>query len=129
MVPETWVQVAVTVAAVIPGFVFQVSRRGVAGPGPDEHDVSIRVLRSIAASAVFAGVYAILWGETIAPYLDKFRPYRARWWSAVPRVPCGSECPVCASLSHGRRRPERVKQNRRMVECELNRLGTPLGHT
>lgn len=70
MLPETWVQVAVTIAAVIPGFVYQVSRRGVAGPGPDERDVSVRVLRSIASSAVFAGLYAIVWGEAIAPYLD-----------------------------------------------------------
>lgn len=70
MVPETWVQVGVIVAAVIPGFVYQVSRRGVAGPGPDQQDVSVRVLRSITASVVLAGVYTILWGETIAPYLD-----------------------------------------------------------
>lgn len=69
MLPGTWVQIAVTLGAVVPGFVYQVSRRRVAGPGPDEADVSVRVLRSIAASAVFAGLYAVAFGPTIASYL------------------------------------------------------------
>lgn len=67
--PESWLQVAVILAAVVPGFVYQVSRRKVAGPGPDEADFSVRVLRSIAASVVFASLYAVAFGPTITTYL------------------------------------------------------------
>lgn len=67
--PESWVQVAVILAAVMPGFVYQVSRRDVVGPGPDEREFAVRVLRAIAASAVFAGVYAAAIGPMVVRYL------------------------------------------------------------
>ncbi|QDB79219.1 hypothetical protein FE251_07420 [Georgenia wutianyii] len=67
--PETWMQVAVILAAVMPGFVYQVSRRKVAGPGPDEREFAVRVLRAVAASAVFAGVYAAAFGPTVVRYV------------------------------------------------------------
>ena len=69
MVPQTWLQVLVILAAVVPGFVYQISRRRVAGPGPDETAVSIRVLRAIASSAVFGCAYGILLGPEIAALL------------------------------------------------------------
>ncbi|WP_250442660.1 DUF6338 family protein [Actinotalea sp. C106] len=62
MFPTTWLQVAVILAAVIPGFVHQLSRRALTGPAPDEATVSVRVLRSIAISAVYATVYAFFLG-------------------------------------------------------------------
>lgn len=50
-------QLLVIVGAVVPGFVYQISRRRIRGPGPDEQSVTIRVLRSIATSVVFLCVY------------------------------------------------------------------------
>lgn len=67
--PETWVQVAVILTAVLPGFVYQVSRRSVGGPDPDERDFGVRVLRAIAASAVFAGLYAVALGPVVVTYV------------------------------------------------------------
>lgn len=62
MYPQDWLQLLIVIAAVVPGFVYQISRRRVRGPGPDEQSVSIRVLRSIATSVVFLGVYIICLG-------------------------------------------------------------------
>lgn len=68
MLPQTWVQVAVLAAAVVPGFVHQITRRRVGGPGPDEVDVTVRILRSLVGSATYAGVYLIVLGPMIQPY-------------------------------------------------------------
>ncbi len=68
--PESWVQVAVVLTAVMPGFVYQVSRRRVGGPDPDEREFGVRILRAIAASAVFAGLYALVLGSTIVTYVE-----------------------------------------------------------
>lgn len=46
----------------MPGFVYQISRRRVRGPGPDEQSITIRVLRSIATSAVFLCLYIFFLG-------------------------------------------------------------------
>lgn len=69
MLPETWAQIAVLLASVIPGFVYQVSRRRVGGPDPDEIELGTRILRAIAVSALFAGLYALLFGPHIVRYL------------------------------------------------------------
>lgn len=69
MLPQTWAQITVVFAAVIPGFVYQVSRRRVGGPDPDEIELGTRVLRAIAVSALFAGVYAVAFGPRVARYL------------------------------------------------------------
>ncbi|QTE29350.1 DUF6338 family protein [Pengzhenrongella sicca] len=66
--PETWVQVAIVLTVVMPGFVYQVSRRRVGGPDPDEREFGVRVLRAIAASAVFAGLYAVILGPKVVSY-------------------------------------------------------------
>jgi hypothetical protein len=66
MLPQTWVQVAIVLSAVMPGFIYQASRRRVMGPDPDEIDLGTRVLRAVMGSAAFAGVYAIVLGPWIA---------------------------------------------------------------
>lgn len=73
--PETWVQVTVILAAVTPGFVYQVSRRRVGGPDPDEREFGVRILRAVAASAVFAGCYALVVGPWVVSYVAE--PERA----------------------------------------------------
>lgn len=62
MYPQDSVQLLIIVAAVVPGFVYQISLRRVRGPGPDEQSVSIRVLRSIATSVVFFCLYIVALG-------------------------------------------------------------------
>ena len=69
MFPQTWAQITVILAAVMPGFVYQVSRRRIAGPDPDEIEFGTRVLRAIMASAVFAGLYAVIFGRPLRGYL------------------------------------------------------------
>lgn len=71
MVLGSWEQVLVIVAAVVPGFVYQISRRRVLGPDPDEADVTVRMLRAIASSAIFACLYAILFGSLAERLLQK----------------------------------------------------------
>lgn len=67
--PTTWVQAAVILTLVVPGFVYQVSRQAVAGPDPEQKEFSTRVLRAIVSTAAFAGVYAVLFGSTIVSYV------------------------------------------------------------
>jgi len=63
LLPETWLQILVVLGAVVPGFVYQGSRRRVSGPDPDEAEVTVRVLRAIATSAVFACLYVAVLGS------------------------------------------------------------------
>lgn len=65
MLPSTWVQVIVVVAVVAPGFTYQLERRRVTGPDPDEADVSIRILRAIMSSAILASLYAVVLGPVV----------------------------------------------------------------
>jgi hypothetical protein len=67
--PETWVQATVVLAVVVPGFVYQASRRHVAGPDPEHADFSARLLHAIVGTAIFAGLYALLFGSLIREYL------------------------------------------------------------
>lgn len=62
MFPQDAIQLLILVAAVVPGFVYQISRRRIRGPGPDEQSTTIRVLRSIATSVVFLCVYIVAFG-------------------------------------------------------------------
>lgn len=57
LLPKDILQLLAIIVAVVPGFVYQISRRRVRGPGPDEQSISIRVLRSIATSLVFVCLY------------------------------------------------------------------------
>lgn len=63
MLPTTWVQIFVVVLAVVPGFVYQITRRSLRGPVPDEVELGVRVLRSIVTSALFAGLYLLALGQ------------------------------------------------------------------
>ena len=65
MYPQDWLQLLILLGAVVPGFVYQTSRRRVRGPDPDEQSVSIRVLRSIAMSFVFVAGYAVVFGNPL----------------------------------------------------------------
>lgn len=62
MFPQDAIQLLILVAAVVPGFVYQISRRRIRGPGPDEQSTTIRVLRSIATSVVFLCAYIVAFG-------------------------------------------------------------------
>lgn len=62
MFPQDAIQLLIVVAAVVPGFVYQISRRRIRGPGPDEQSTTIRVLRSTATSVVFLCVYIVAFG-------------------------------------------------------------------
>lgn len=73
--PETWMQVAVILTVVLPGFIYQGSLRSVGGPLPEEREFGIRILRAIAASAVFAGLYAVFLGPIVVRYVEE--PFRA----------------------------------------------------
>lgn len=81
MLPETWLQVSVVLAAVVPGFVYQISVRKVQGPSADEAEALVRVLRAIASSAVFATLYGVAFGPMVVDYVN--HPARAsddvRW--------------------------------------------------
>lgn len=66
MYPQDWLQLLIVIGAVVPGFVYQTSRRRVRGPDPEEQTVAIRVLRSIAASFIFIAGYAIAFGYPLA---------------------------------------------------------------
>lgn len=74
MLPQTWAQIAVVLAAVVPGFVYQVSRRRVAGPNPDEVDLGTRILRAVMGSAMFAGAYTVTVGPWVVAYLQTQSP-------------------------------------------------------
>ena len=67
--PTTWVQAAVVLTLVVPGFIYQVSRQAVAGPDPEQKEFSTRVLHAIVSTAVFAGVYAVLFGSRVVNYV------------------------------------------------------------
>lgn len=71
LLPESWVQVTVILGVVVPGFVYQTSRRSVGGPHPDERELGVRVLRAMATSAVFAAIYAIIIGSAIDSYVHE----------------------------------------------------------
>ncbi len=65
MLPTSWLQVLVLVLAVVPGFVYQITRHSLRGPAPDEVDFGVRVLRSIVTSAIFAAIYVSLLGSRL----------------------------------------------------------------
>jgi hypothetical protein len=70
LLPNTWAQILVLLAAVVPGFVYQITRRALRGPSPDEIDVTIRVLRAVATSALFVAVYFLVLGRWLVQAFD-----------------------------------------------------------
>jgi hypothetical protein len=65
MVPSTIQQLAILLLFVVPGSVYQAVLDRFRGPLAAEQDASNRVLRAIAASAVFDSLYVI----AIGPHL------------------------------------------------------------
>jgi hypothetical protein len=49
----------------VPGFVYQITRRRLQGPAPDEVEFGVRILRAIVTSAVFAGFYLLVLGQRL----------------------------------------------------------------
>ncbi|TKR26505.1 hypothetical protein FA014_05230 [Cellulomonas hominis] len=66
--PETWVQAAVVLTLVVPGFVYRASWQAVAGPDPARPDFGTRVLHAMVATGVFAGLYATAFGPALVGY-------------------------------------------------------------
>ena len=66
MIPTTVTQVLITLVLVVPGFVYQETRIRLRGRKPHDTEPTSRLLRAIAASALFALVYALILG----PYLS-----------------------------------------------------------
>lgn len=71
VLPQTWTQITVLLTAVLPGFVYQVSRRRVGGPDPEARDLGERLLHAIAASAVFASIYAVIFGPAVIDFVRR----------------------------------------------------------
>ncbi len=67
--PETWTQAAVVLAVVVPGFVYQASRRHVAGPDPEHKEFGARIVYAIVGTAMFAGLYLLVFGRVIRDYV------------------------------------------------------------
>lgn len=53
----------------MPGFVYQVSKRAVAGPDPEQREFGAQVLHAIAATVTFGGLYALFLGSTVVEYV------------------------------------------------------------
>ncbi|WP_143047179.1 DUF6338 family protein [Amycolatopsis xylanica] len=70
MLPQTWVQILIILVTIIPGFVYQITRRTLRGPSPDELEVPIRILRAVSTSVAFAGLYILACRQSL---LDLFR--------------------------------------------------------
>lgn len=65
MLVSGWQQALTLVAVLIPGFVFQGVLRNRVGPSPDDRDLSIRLIRSLAWSIFFLLVYFVVFGVTV----------------------------------------------------------------
>ncbi|HEV2780200.1 MAG TPA: DUF6338 family protein [Actinophytocola sp.] len=65
LLPTTVQQILLVVLFVMPGVVFQVVRGRLRGPGPDDRDVTFRVLRAIAVSAALDLIYLVIFTDLI----------------------------------------------------------------
>jgi len=66
MIPTTVTQVLITLVLVVPGFVYQETRIRLRGRKPNDTEPTSRLLRAIAASALFALVYALILGPNLS---------------------------------------------------------------
>ncbi|WP_328857833.1 DUF6338 family protein [Williamsia herbipolensis] len=70
MIPQSALQVAVFLVLVLPGFVFNATRRQLrGGPTPDEKDFSIRLVHGIGISVGFIGLYLVILGHELSKYM------------------------------------------------------------
>lgn len=65
MLISGWQQALTVLAVVIPGFVYQGVRARLRGPTPGDQDLGLRLIRSLAASGVFALVYVLVLGPPL----------------------------------------------------------------
>lgn len=65
MLLSGWQQALTVLLTVIPGFVYQGARSYFRGPTPDEREISVRILRALALSGIFALVYVALFGSLL----------------------------------------------------------------
>lgn len=63
MLVTGWQQALTVLLVIIPGFVYQGLLSRLRGPIPEDHELGRRVLRSLAASGVFALVYVAVFGS------------------------------------------------------------------
>lgn len=65
MLVSGWQQALTVLAVVIPGFVYQGVRSRLRGPSPGDQDLGLRLIRSLAASGLFALIYAFVLGPVV----------------------------------------------------------------
>lgn len=87
MLVSGWQQALTLVAVLIPGFVFQGVLRRRIGPSPDDRDLSIRLLRSLAWSISFLFAYLAVFGISVTEFLvdpaERFRNIDPRLFATV----------------------------------------------
>lgn len=69
-VPGTVSQLLLTLAFVVPGFVYQAARSRLRGPTPDDASTSTRVLQALAVSAALDAIYMVVLGPTLVDLAD-----------------------------------------------------------
>ncbi len=81
MTPNTVTQLAILVAFVLPGSVYQAVRARLGGEIPANRDLANRVLRTLAASVVLDSVYGFVLGPTVVRLVGRDRTNtRLRHW-------------------------------------------------
>lgn len=81
MTPNTVTQLAILVAFVLPGSVYQAVRARLAGEIRANRDLANRVLRALAASVVLDSVYGFVLGPTVVRLVGRDRTNaRLRHW-------------------------------------------------
>lgn len=93
MTPSTVTQLALLVAFVLPGTVYQTVRARLAGEAPANRDLTNRLLRALTASVVLDSLYGIVLGPTLLHAIGPGTglwgtPVRSRreWWSEHART-------------------------------------------
>jgi hypothetical protein len=69
-VPSTLSQLLLTLAFIVPGFVYQGARSRLRGPTPDDSNTATRILQALAVSAALDAVYMIALGPTLVDLAD-----------------------------------------------------------
>ena len=69
IIPSTVYQLLSVLLLVVPGIVFAGVRRTLVGPSPEDRDFSVRLVRALATSALFDGIYLIVGGPEIVRFI------------------------------------------------------------
>jgi len=80
MLVTGWQQALTVLVIVVPGFVHQIVQSRLRGPGPEDGDLGVRILRALTTSGLFALIYFVALGKTLTAaishptsYLDQPR--------------------------------------------------------